>query len=319
MAGGASVTPRWHARQYHYLSQDSHVHSFLLDLWREVREHSGGRFDATVTAANQGLPKSHAAIVQLLVDGEIEFYVLMGGLLGAMVPAMELQGLPFAFSGHAQVHAIFDGVLGDHLRAELLAKGIHALPFGLMENGFRHVSTIGNPVLRVSDLAGLRIRIPEGEMFEDAFRALGAQPVPLYVGELYQALAERRIDAQENPLAVTAALRLHEVTRSVSLTCHMWSGFNLIASKRFWDTLPAEVQDIILRSTRKHVARQRVYTAALNHKLEMELAQRGMAVARPQRSGFRECLAASGFYARWKGIVGLKAWSLLEQSVGKLA
>lgn len=314
----SAASPRWHAHQYHYLSADSHVHPFLVDLWHEVREQTGGEFHATVHAANDGLSGSHLDIVQRLIDGDIEFYVLMGGLLGPLVPAMEIQGLPFAFKSHAQVHSVFDGALGEHLRQELLAKGLYAIPFGLMENGFRHISTRDQPVMQARDLDGLRIRIPEGRMFGDAFRSLGAEPVPVYVLDMYRALAERRVDAQENPLAVTEALRLHEVTRYVSLTCHMWSGFNLLASRRFWDTLPPDVQDIILCSAKKHVHRQRVHTDALNRGLETTLAERGMTLTRPDRSSFRERLIDSGFYVRWKEILGRTAWDLLEQSVGKL-
>lgn len=310
--------PRWRAHQYHYLSADSHVHPFLVDLWDEVREQTGGRLETAVHAANGGLAGSHLDIVQRLIDGKIEFYALMGGILGPLVPAMEIQGLPFVFSSHAQIHAVFDGPLGEYLRQELLSKGIYAVPYGLMENGFRHISTIDKPILQVADLDGLRIRIPEGRMFEDAFRSLGAEPVPVYVLEMYRALAERRVDAQENPLAVTEALRLYEVTRHVSLTAHMWSGFNLLAGKRFWDTLPADVQDIVLRSVRKHVARQRAHTDALNRGLEAKLAERGMTIVRPDQSSFRERQTSSGFYRRWKNNLGRTAWQLLEDSIGKL-
>jgi TRAP-type C4-dicarboxylate transport system substrate-binding protein len=136
---------------------------------------------------------------------------------------------------------------------------------------------------------------------------------------LYRALAERRVDAQENPLAVTEALRLYEVTHYVSMTFHMWSGFNLLASKRFWDTLPPEVQDIILRSVKKHVARQRAHTDVLNRGLETRLAAQGMTIVRPDQSSFRQRLVSSGFYVRWKEALGRKAWALLEGSIGKLA
>jgi len=311
--------PRWRGRQYHYLSADSHVHPFLVDLWAEVRERTGGRLAVTVHAANEGLPGSHLEIVQRLIDGEVEFYVLMGGILGPLAPPLEIQGLPFAFRNHAQVHAVLDGALGDYLRAELLAKGVYALPGGLLENGFRHISTVSRAVTGADDLAGLRIRIPEGRMFEDAFASLGARPVQVNILKMYQALADGSVDGQENPLAVTEALRLHEVTKHVSLTSHMWSGFNMIASARFWRTLPANIQEAVLTSTARHVARQRTHTDALNLELETRLLASGMAVHRPDRAGFRARLIESGFYHRWKAALGSDAWSLLELGVGKLA
>lgn len=311
--------PQWRVRQYHYLSADSHVHPFLVDLWTEVETATDGRVAATVTAANAGLPPSHQSVVELLVAGDIEFYVLMGGLLGPLVPAMEIQGLPFAFRDHAQVHAVLDGPLGDYLRAELRTRGIHALPYGLLENGFRHISTVDRPVATAADLEGLRIRIPEGKMFADAFASLGAVPVEVNVLKLYAALQNHEIDAQENPLSITEALRLHEVTRHVALTAHMWSGFNLIASRRFWDALPADLQQTIERIARKHVARQRAHTDALNRGLESRIGGWGMTATTVDRTDFRERLREAGFYRRWRDITGARAWQLLEDGVGKIS
>jgi tripartite ATP-independent transporter DctP family solute receptor len=311
--------PQWQARQFHYLSANSHVHPFLVDLWKEVEQATNGRFTATVTASNAGLPGSHLAIVDLLIAGEIEFYVLMGGILGPLVPAMEIQGLPFAFSDHAQVHKTLDGPLGDFLRGELAVKGIHALPYGLLENGFRHISTTDRPINKAEDLEGMRIRIPEGKMFADAFASLGAVPVEVNVLKLYPALQNREIDAQENPLSITEALKLHEVTKHIALTSHMWSGFNLIASKRFWDTLPAEIQQTIERIARKHVALQRKHTDALNRDLESRIAGWGMTATTVDRNVFRERLLEAGFYRRWRERMGATAWKLLENSIGKIS
>ncbi len=310
-------TPQWKGRQFHYLSQDSHVHPFLVDLWEEVRTATDGRVDITVHAKNEGLPGSHLAIVDLLIAGEIQFYALMGGILGPLVPAMEIQGLPFAFKDHAQVHATLDGPLGSYLRNELAAKGIHALPYGLLENGFRHISTVDRRITRAADLEGMRIRIPEGRMFADAFESLGAIPVEVNVLKLYAALKNREIDGQENPLAITEALRLHEVTRHVALTSHMWSGFNMMASSRFWNSLPADVQQIIERAVKKHVARQRAHTDALNRSLESRVTEWGMIATPVDRDDFRNRLRDAGFYQRWRETCGNRAWQLLEDGIGE--
>lgn len=311
--------PQWRIRQYHYLSEDSHVHPFLVDLWNEVHEATGGRVAAAVHAKNAGLPGSHLAIVDLLIKGEIECYVLMGGILGGLVPALEIQGLPFAFRDHAQVHAVLDGPLGSYLQGELRAKGIHALPHGLLENGFRHISTVDRPVARAADLEGLRIRIPEGKMFADAFASLGAVPVEVNVLKLYDALKNREIDAQENPLSITDALKLHEVTRHVALTAHMWSGFNMMISLRYWNRLPEDVQQTIERVTRKHVARQRAHTDTLNRALESKIPQWGMVATPVDRGDFRNRLHEAGFYRRWREITGDQAWRLLEDGIGKIS
>ena len=307
-----------HARQFHYQPVASHVHPFLVDLWDAVRNETGGRLDVGVHADNAGLKATHAEIIEMVRTGEIEFYAVMGSLLGPLAPAFEMQGLPFAFPREEAVYALMDGALGGYLRDELAAKGIYAVPGGLLENGFRHISTIDRPIRQAGDLAGLRIRVPEGRIFDDTFRTLGAQPTPVFVLDMHRALAERRVDGQENPLAITESLKLHEVTRHISLTSHMWSGFNLIANPASWHGLPADVREIVLRNVRLHVGRQRVHTRAFNRDLELTLAQRGMQFTRPDRATFRARLAGA-FYARWKAEFGHRAWALLEAGVGTLA
>jgi len=277
-------------RQFHYLSEKSHVHPFLVALWDEVRAVTGGKLDIRVHASNEGLKGTHLDIVQQMIDGEIEFYTLMGGILGNRVPALEVQGVPFAFATHAQVHQVLNGALGDYLRQELLAHGIYALPYGLMENGFRHLCMVDKTILKAADLAGLRIRIPEGKMFDDTFRSLGATPVEVNVLQMRKAFADGTIDGHENPLAITDAWKLEDVTHRVSLTSHIWSGFNLMASKQFWDRLAPDMQDIVHRCVRKHVAQQRAHTDALNHQLRTDLQTRGMTFVEPDIATFKQCL-----------------------------
>ena len=314
----AGAGGRRSARQFHYQPVASHVHPFLVDLWDAVRAETGGRLAVSVHADNAGLKATHAEIIDQVRTGEIELYAVMGSLLGPLAPVFEIQSLPFAYVREEQVYALMDGALGDYLRDELAAKGVYAVPGGLMENGFRHISTIARPLKRAGDLEGLRIRVPEGRIFDDTFRSLGAVPTPVFVLDMHRALADGRVDAQENPLAITESLKLHEVTHHVSLTSHMWSGFNLIANPGFWHGLPADVRDSALRNVRLHVARQRAHTHALNRDLETKLAQRGMVFTRPDIASFRARLTG-GFYARWKTEFGRTAWTLLEARVGTLA
>ena len=229
-----STTPQWRGRQFHYQPVASHVHPFLVELWDAVRAETGGRLDIRVHAENAGLTATHAEIIDQVRQGDLEFYIVMGSLLGPLSPAFEIQGMPFAFAREDQVYALMDGALGDYLRADLATRGIYAVPFGLMENGFRHISTVEREIRGADDLAGLRIRVPEGRIFDDTFKSLGALPTPVFVLDLHRALAAGRVDGQENPLAITQSLRLDEVTSRIALTSHMWSGFNLMANLSTW-------------------------------------------------------------------------------------
>ena len=271
----------------------------------------------TVHPQNGDIPGSDPAALEMLQAGELEFFTLMGGILGRAVPVAEIQGLPFAFRTHEQVHRVNDGALGAYLGKECAAKGIHRFQYGLLENGFRQIGMVGRPIRTADDLAGVRMRVPDGEMFRDLFSALGAQPITLNIRELYAALETRRVDGQENPLVITEVNRLYEVTRYVSLTSHMWSGFNLLSHAGFWNRLPADVRGIVERNVRRVVAAQRAYTHALNESLERTLRGRGLVFNAADTGSFRRMLGG-GFYQRWKTQLGNTAWSLLEAEIGSL-
>jgi TRAP-type transport system periplasmic protein len=241
----------------------------------------------------------------------------MGGILGRAVPAAEIQGVPFAFSNHAQVHRANDGSLGEYLDKECAAKGIHRFQYGLLENGFRQISMLDKPIRTADDLDGVRMRVPDTELIRDTFKTLGAMPVTVNINELYAALKTRRVDGQENPLVVTEVNKLYEVTQYLSITNHIWSGFNLLANLKFWNGLPANVQGIVDRNVRKYVTAQRAYTNTLNGSLAATLADRGMAVNAADGTSFRRALSAE-FYRRWRSQLGAAAWRLLEDEVGTL-
>ena len=308
----------WNARQFHNQPEESHQHQFLAGMWEQVARETDGRFRVTVYAQNDHIKGSDPAALELLIKGDLEFFSLMGGILGRAVPVAEIQGLPFAFTSHQQVHAANDGALGAVIGRECAARGIYRFPRGLLENGFRQISTIDRPVNRVEDLEGVRMRVPDGEMFRDLFASLGATPATINILDLYEALKQRRVDGQENPLVITEVNKLYEVTRYVAVSNHMWSGFNELANARFWNGLPADVREIIERNVTIWVARQRSYTDALNGELASRLAGRGMVFNRPDVGSFRSRLGG-GFYERWRRQLGAEAWAALEQYTGALS
>jgi tripartite ATP-independent transporter DctP family solute receptor len=305
------------ARQFHNQPEESHQHSFLVDLWDEVREATAGKVDVTVHADNGGTAGSDPRVLEMLVAGEVEFATMMGPLIGTVAPAAEIQGLPFVFQSSQQAHAAVDGPLGTYLQKEMMLKGIYAIPGGALENGFRQICSVTKSVKSPEHLSGYRMRVPAGRILGELFEALGATPVVVNIDRLYGALRDGRVDGHENPLAITEVNRLDEVTRRISLTNHVWSGFNLIANLAFWQSMEDSERQAICAAAKSHVARQRAYTGALNAALRDRLRDKGMEVERVHAAPFRARLGAR-FYARWKERCGTTAWRLLQNAVGKL-
>jgi tripartite ATP-independent transporter DctP family solute receptor len=303
-------------RSFHNQPPDSPLHKRLVEMWSAVETETRGRLRVQTFADNNRTPGGDPAVLKMLVEGQLEFFNLNGGLIGTVVPAVNVQGIPFAFRTQAQVYRALDGDLGDYLAREMHAKGIHAVPRGCFENGFRQISCSARPIRTAADLQELKMRTPDAPIYIECWRALGASPVIANFDKLYETLKTRAADAQDNPLNVVELLKLYEVQKYESLTSHMWSGFNLIANLKVWERLPPGMQAVIERNAAKFARLQRADTEALNNALRTRLADRGMIFNQVDAASFKAMLGA--YYARWKQEIGQRTWSLLEGHVGKL-
>jgi tripartite ATP-independent transporter DctP family solute receptor len=296
--------------QYHNQPEASPLHRRLVEMWAAIRVETSGRVMAEVFPTNNGINGSDPAALRALIAGDIQFFTLMGGILGTVVPAAEVQQVPFFFRSAAHAQHAMDGPLGAYLRREMAAKGIVGFAGGVFDNGMRQVAGTRRPIARPDDLAGLRMRVPAGPMVGDFFRTLGAEPIVVNSDSIYGALQTGRVDAQENPLALVELFKLDDVVRYVSMTNHMWSGFNLLAHQPTWTRLPSDLRAVVERNVVVHVGRQRRDQSALNSRAGKNLAGRGLSFNDVDSAPFRERLAP--FYARWKDRLGSRCWSLLR-------
>jgi TRAP-type transport system periplasmic protein len=301
--------------QYHNQSSDSPLHIRLTQMWTSIRNETGGRVETTVYPENNKILGSDPQALQMLVSGEIQFFTLMGGILGNVVPVAEVQQIPFAFRSAAHAQQSMDGPLGAYLREEMTAKGLVGFRIGAFDNGMRQIGSTRKPIRIADDLIGVRMRLPAGPIFEDVFKALGAIPVTVNSSGIYDALKSGNVEAQENPLAYMYLFKHYEVMKYVSMTNHMWSGFNMLAHLPTWKLLPDDMRAVIERNVTKYVRLQRQDQQKLNVEARPELARR-LAINEADPATFRPKL--SGVYATWKQKLGSRCWSLLEAATGRI-
>lgn len=323
VAGGMMIANRrtpaatFTLRQYHNQPVESPLHRRLVEMWTAVKTQTGGRVQVQIFPENNHFKEGDPDPLGMLVRGELDFFTLSGGGIAALVPSANVQAVPFAFRTLGQVYSALDGDLGDYLREEMSVKGIYAVPRACFENGFHQITCSTRPIRTAYDLQGLKIRTPGASMYADFWKALGAAPVSININKLYEGLKNGTAEAQEDPLDIAELFKLYEVQKYVSLTNHSWSGFNLIANLKLWQSLPDDVQGVIKRNAAKIAHLQRVDTDTLNIKLRTQLTQQGMLFNETDVSSFRARLGS--LYKNWKESVGQRAWKLLESHVGKLS
>jgi tripartite ATP-independent transporter DctP family solute receptor len=320
-AGATLIVKRGQAAEYkfsQYHNQGTNVplHRDLVAMWDAIRTETNGRVEATIYPENNKLVAGDPAALKMLIAGEIQFFTLMGGIIGTVVPVAEAQQVPFAFKSAPEAHAAIDGPLGAYVGEEMAAKGMYLFPVAGFDNGMRQVTTVAHPVMKPDDLAGVKIRVPPGQMIFDTFQALGAEPVTTPANLIYDAIKSGKVGAQENPLVILEGFKIYEVVKYVSMTNHSWSGFNQMAHLATWNSLPDDIKAVITRNVTKFVRQQREEQGKLNASLRDTFVARGLAFNEIDQAPFRARLA--GVYATWKDKLGGKCWGLLEAQVGKL-
>jgi TRAP-type transport system periplasmic protein len=313
-AGGAMIISR-RARAADFVLTHSHglpvespLHKRATEMWSAINAETGGRVEVKIDREGGGGTGD-------LVKGDLAFVTLAGNGLAALLPAADVQATPYGFRNPGQVYRAMDGALGNYLREELRAKGIYAVPGGCFENGMHQVSS-NRPIRTAADMQGLKIRVPGSTVYQDFFRSLGAEVYTTSLTRTYDALKSGTVEAQDDPWDVVELFKFYEVQKYGCVTDHSWSGYNLLASMKVWQNLPADIQRVIETNVKKFVPLQRADTDALNVDLRRDLETKGMSFIETDQASFRAALAS--YYPRWKAHIGQRAWDLLEAEVGKL-
>src|SRR5215213_7641814 len=288
--------------QYHNQAATGTLHKNLTSMWEAVRAETNGRVEATVHAENNKISGGDPDALKMLISGEIQFFTLMGGIIGTVVPVAEAQQVPFAFKSETEAHKAIDGPFGQYIREEMRAKGMYLFPVAGFDNGMRQVATIARPIIKPDDFAGMKIRVPPGQLIFDTFKAFGTEPVTTPANAIYPSLQSGKVEAQENPLGILEGFKLYELVRYVSLTNLMWSGFNLMAHLATWQRLPEDIKAVLERNAAKYVRQQREDQGKLNASLRADFNARGLVFNEVDQAAFRTKLA--GVYATWKEKLG---------------
>ena len=181
---------------------------------------------------NEELQALQLGSVQMLAPSLAKF-----GPLG--VKEFEVFDLPYILPDKAALNKVTQGALGKKLLGLLQPKGIVGL--ACWDNGFKDMSA-NKKLLLPADFRGLKMRIQSSKVLEAQMRALGAIPQVMAFSEVYQALATGVVDGTENPPSNEYTQKMHEVQKYTTRSGHGYVGYAVIANKKFWDGLPADVR-----------------------------------------------------------------------------
>jgi tripartite ATP-independent transporter DctP family solute receptor len=244
----------------HSTAADSHWQWGIDEFTKRLEEKTGGMV-TTESFPNAMLGADREQLENLQL-GTMDAQMTATADVSNFYPQISVFDMPFIYRDTEHAYAVLDGELGMDMLANLDSVGLKA--FAYWENGFRTINSAKGLVRSPADLKGLKIRTQAVPMFVEFWTALGANPTPMAKNELYTALQQGTVDAQENPVNTIYTEKFHEVGPYISMTEHYYGPALLVFSKKYFDGLPQEYQTAIIESVKEVAPLQREYNKNWN-------------------------------------------------------
>ena len=235
-----------------------------------LKERTNGKLGVKVFA-NGALGNERDTIEQLKIGG-LDMMRVNVAPLNNVVPETMAVALPFLFRSTEHMRTVLDGPIGDEVLAAMEPQGMIGLAF--YDSGSRSFYT-KKPVKTLADLKGMKIRVQQSDLFVSMIEALGANPTPMPMGEVYTALKTGIIDAAENNYPSYESSRHFEAAKYYNRTQHVMAPEVLVFSKVVWDRLSKDDQALIRKAAKDSVAEQRKLWDARDAKSKAIVEQAG--------------------------------------------
>ena len=274
---------------------------------RRANERLGDEYEVVVFGSSQ--LGGDELLLQKIKLGTVDF-ALPSTVMSSQIDAFGLFEMPYLVRDRAHMRAVEETVVWPDLVPLAEAEGYGVI--AVWENGFRHVTNNAHPIVSPEDLGGIKLRTPRGVWRVKLFQALGANPTPMALSEVFIGLQTGVIDGQENPLAQIWASKLYEVQDYLSLTAHVYTPAYLVVSPRRFAALPERVRAVLEEEARATRAFVHETAARLDDELLARIRETGVEVNTPEQEAFRA--ASSAIYEEFGETVP-GAFALVERTL----
>lgn len=268
----------------HTLDPKHPVHLAMEFMGQKIREKSGGTVEIQIFP--NGQLGSEQECIELVQQGALAITKTSAAPLEGFVPELALFGVPYIFRNEEHYWKLIHSDLGKQLLSAGEAKGIRGLCY--YDAGARSFYTVKRPILKPSDLSGMKIRVQQSKTAMDMVQALGGSPTPVPFGELYTALQSSMVDGAENNAPSFYTNRHYEVCKHYSLDEHTRVPDLLLVSTKVWNELSPQVQLWLQQSADESSEYQRKLWQQETDRLLELIQQEGVQIHRPDQVQFAE-------------------------------
>ncbi len=288
-ASGQGAQPKSWVLKYNQLEPPQHPQGITQSAFKQkIEELSRGEIKVLVYAS--GALFTQVGEVTAMMSGDLELSTLAFQDMSPYVPTAAMFAAPYAFTSYEHMKKVFapdSKVAADFYK--MISDKCKYTPLAAMTQGSRIINAKKTtPIRTPEDMKGVNLRMPPAPAWIDAGKSLGANVTPIAYSEVYTALQTGTVDAQDNPLPGTYAMKFYEVTKQISLTRHIIDVKLLCVTNKVWNAM-TEQQKKWMREAAQYACDQ---GSAATYKQEAELLtfmkNYGMIITEPDIKAFQK-------------------------------
>ncbi len=241
-----------------------------------VSEASGGNVQIEFYPNDELTGGNTNESVRSLTEGAVDLGAYVTGTMSLLDPRLEVATIPWSFSSYQEARQVIDDTGGDYYAKVLSDYGLVYL--GSTHNAMRQLTSNRNPIRKIEDLQGLRIRVLGGEVYRLFFAALGATPVPLGWSELNIAIRQGVIEGQENGFFLMRSGRLNEIQKYMTVWNYLYENYLFVANRKTFEQLEPKTQRLLREKMREACEWSRDYLEQEEKKIRVQFAADGLEI-----------------------------------------
>ncbi len=255
-----------------------------------VKERTKGRIEIQVHAnADLG---SEVSTVEQIQFGGIDFARVSLSTVNPLSEKSLVLQMPYLYRDSAHMWKVLDGEIGREIMDSFDGSGV--VPLSWYDAGVRNFYTVSQPIEKLEDMQGLRIRVQESVLMQDMISALGAVPLPLPYENVYSALQTGEADGAENNWSSYETMQHDEVAKYFTLDEHMRVPEMQIVSQVTWDKLSEEDQKILRECAVESAKYEQSLWQTRSDEAEKKVRENGTVVinlSQEEKAKFRNAMA----------------------------
>jgi tripartite ATP-independent transporter DctP family solute receptor len=257
-----------------------------------VEERSGGKVN--IQLFGNAMLGSDRVTMESTQRGTLDLASSSSPNMANFSKAFMVFDLPYVTSPEYQKNlyeALDEGPLGEYLAAE--CEKINLKPIMYSEYGYRNFVSTKQEIKSLKDLQNLKVRTTASPVEVAVAAKLGMNPTPIAWGEVYTALQQGTVDAEGNTFSLLNDAKHTEVLKYAMNSAHNYSMHILLMNKKKFDSLPADIQELLVKAGHDALEYQRSITAELEEKANEAFVAQGISIHKLTAKERAEFVAAT--------------------------